>query len=71
MIVENLASCGHVEVAMPPALGAVGKHSAGGFGQQRLRTNGGLRPNYGSQPTVGAPSNRASCSVRALRAACG
>jgi len=27
--------------------------------------------NHGSQPTVGAPSIRASCSIRALRAACG
>jgi hypothetical protein len=29
------------------------------------------RPNHGSQPTDGAPSMRASCSVRALRAAGG
>jgi len=29
------------------------------------------RPNNGSQPTVGTPSTRASCSIRTLRAACG
>jgi hypothetical protein len=29
------------------------------------------RPNNGSQPPVGAPSVRASCSIRPLRAACG
>jgi hypothetical protein len=29
------------------------------------------RPNFGSQPTVGAPSKRASCSIRGLRAAGG
>jgi hypothetical protein len=27
--------------------------------------------NNGSQPTVGAPSIRASCSIRTVRAACG
>ena len=36
-----------------------------------VRSDRGLSSNHGSQPTVGAPSIRASCQIRTFRAACG
>ena len=36
-----------------------------------VRSDRGLSSNHGSQPPVGAPSIRALCPIRTLRAACG